>query len=193
MVNDILIIDCGSSKVPNICNLVTDFGANIQLVKMQDLNPEHVENCNGIIISGAPILITKSDKEKLLQPFLFLKNCQIPILGICFGHQVIGMLFGAEMFLGKEVRTNIPINIVYNSPLFEGIETSQIIVSQDHTEGITLPKDFILLANSDDYPNEAMQHKTKKIFGVQFHPETSSDLVKKIITNFLRLCSHNNP
>lgn len=189
----VLIIDCGSSKVPNICKLVTDFGAALQIVKMQDLKPEHAENCNGIIISGAPILITKSDKEKLLHPFLFLKNCKIPVLGICFGHQILGLLYGAEVFLGKEVRSDIQINLLSNCPIFDGLDTNTIIVSQDHTEGITLPKDFILLANSEYYPNEAMQHKTNKIFGVQFHPETSSYLVKKIITNFLSLCLYNKP
>lgn len=193
MVNKILIIDCGSSKVPHICNLVADFGVDVQLIKMQDLKPKHAENCNGIIISGAPILITKSNKEKLLQPFLFLKNCQIPILGICFGHQIIGLLYGAEIFLGKEVRTEIPINIVKKSPIFDEIVTKKLIVSQDHTEGITLPEGFILLANSEHYHNEAMQHKLKNIFGVQFHPEKSSKLARKIIANFLRFCLYKNP
>ena len=186
MVSKILIVDCGSSKVPNICNLVTHFGTTVQLIKMQDLKPDYAENCKGIIISGAPILITKTDIEKLLQPFLFLKNCPIPILGICFGHQIIGLLYGAEIFLGKEERTEIPINIIEKSPIFNDIASKELIVSQDHTEGITLPQDFILLANSASYQNEAMQHKTKKIFGVQFHPETSSDIAKLIIKNFLR-------
>ncbi|MFN7013452.1 MAG: glutamine amidotransferase-related protein, partial [Bacteroidia bacterium] len=60
--------------------------------------------------------------------------------------------------------------------------------SQDHTEGINLPEEFVLLAKSEHYPNEAMQHKTKNIYGVQFHPETSSNLAKHIITNFLSIC-----
>lgn len=160
---------------------------------MQDLHYEYTLNCKGIIISGAPILITKSDKEKILEPFRFLKNCNILILGICFGHQIIGMLYGAEIFLGKEVRTEIAIKIIKKSPIFKGINTNTLIVAQDHTEGINLPEGFILLANSEHYPNEAMQHKSKYIFGVQFHPETSSDLAKLMITNFLTLCLHNNP
>lgn len=189
----VLIIDCGSSKVPNICKIVTDFGVAFQIIKMQELKPEHAEKSKGIIISGSPILITNYDKKKLLNPFIFLKNCQIPILGICFGHQILGLLYGAEIFLGEEVRSNIQINLLSNSPIFDGLDTNTIIVSQDHTEGITLPKDFILLANSEYYPNEAMQHKTNKIFGVQFHPETSCDNVKKIITNFLRFFILNKP
>lgn len=193
MVNSILIIDCGSSKVPNISCIVKNFGCEVLLVKMQDLHYEHTLNCKGLIISGAPILITKSDKETILEPFRFLKNCNIPIMGICFGHQIIGMLYGAEIFLGKEVRTEIPVTIIKKSPIFEGINTSSLVVWQDHTEGINLPEGFILLANSEHYPNEAMQHESKNIFGVQFHPETSSDLAKLTITNFLTLCLHNNP
>jgi GMP synthase (glutamine-hydrolysing) len=192
LVNRILIIDCGSSKVPKITSIVKQFGAEVLLVKMQNLQYKHTENCKGIIISGAPILITKSNKEEILKPFLFLKDIDTPILGICFGHQIIGMLYGAEIFIGEEVRTEIPITIVKNSPLFKGITNKTLIVSQDHTEGITLPNGFNLLAKSAHYPNEAMQHKSKKIFGVQFHPETSSDFAKLIVTNFLTLCFHKN-
>lgn len=192
MVNKILVVDCGSSKVPNICTLVKSNGFELLLVKMEDLAPEKLKNCKGVIISGAPILITQSNKEKTLKPFLFLKNIKIPILGICFGHQIIGLLYGAEIFLGKEVRTEIAIDIVEESPIFKDINSKNLIVSQDHTEGISLPENFVLLSKSEHYPNEAMQHKTKRMFGVQFHPETSSDLVKLIVTNFFTLCLHKN-
>ena len=188
MVKKILVVDCGSSKVPNICTIVEACNFDLLLVKIQELSPEKVKNCNGIIISGAPILITKSNKEKLLQPFLFLKEISIPILGICFGHQIIGMLYGAEIFLGNEERTEKPITILKKSPIFKGINNKKLVVSQDHTEGINLPEGFILLANSEHYPNEAMQHKLKNIYGVQFHPEISTDSVKKIIINFLTIC-----
>jgi GMP synthase (glutamine-hydrolysing) len=192
LVNKILIIDCGSSKVPNICSIVKNFGAEILLVHRNNLKPEDATECTGIIISGAPNLITQSDKEELLKPFLFLKEIDIPVLGICFGHQALGMLYGAEIFLGKEIRTEISIAILNSSPIFNGIKTEKVFVSQDHTEGINLPEDFILLANSAHYPNEAMQHISKKIYGVQFHPEVSSDNIKQIITNFLCICLHNN-
>ncbi len=192
MVNKILIIDCGSSKVPNICSIVKNFGAEILLVHRNNLKPEDATECTGIIISGAPVLITKSDKEDILKPFLFLKNVEIPVLGICFGHQVLGMLYGAEIFLGKEIRTEISIKVIRNSPIFKNINSEELLVSQDHTEGINLPKGFILLANSEHYTNEAMQHESKNLFGVQFHPEVSSYLAKLIVTNFLHICLGKN-
>lgn len=188
MVNKILIIDCGSTKVPFICNIVKTFGAEYKLVKMLNFSSENWHNYKGIIISGAPVLITQSNIKELLKPFQHLKQCNIPILGICFGHQIIGLLHGAEIFLGKEIRTQTIVELLENSPLFTGINAKFIEVSEDHTEGITLPHDFILLAKSEYYLNEAMQHKTKKIFGVQFHPETSSNTAKSVVTNFLRIC-----
>lgn len=193
MVKKILVVDCGSLKVPNICSLVTKSGFEIQLVKKQELAPEKITDCRGAIISGSPILITQSNKEEELKPFLFIKDLDIPVLGICYGHQILGMLYGAEIFLGKEVRTEIAIDIIKESPIFKGINSKKLIVSEDHTEGISLPENFILLAKSELYPNEAMQHKTKNMYGVQFHPETSSDLAKLTITNFLTLCLYNNP
>lgn len=192
MVKKILVVDCGSSKVPHICALVATCDFETQLVKMQELAPEKITDFKGLIISGAPILITQSNKEELLKPFLFIKDLDIPILGICFGHQILGMLYGAEIFLGKEVRTEIAIEIIKDSPIFKGIDSKNLIVSQDHTEGISLPENFVLLAKSEHYPNEAMEHKSKNMFGVQFHPETSSDLGKLIVTNFLSICSGNN-
>lgn len=174
--------------MPHICNIINEYGAEFELVKMQDMAPATFYDYKGIIISGAPILITQSNIDELLRPFKHLKECEIPILGICFGHQIIGLLHGAEIFIGKEIRTQTFVELLENSPLFTGINTKFIEVSEDHTEGITLPDEFILLAKSEHYLNEAMQHKTKKIFGVQFHPETSLNASKGVITNFLSIC-----
>jgi GMP synthase (glutamine-hydrolysing) len=60
---------------------------------------------------------------------------------------------------------------------------------EDHCEGITLPDQFILLARSRSYDVEAMKHREKDIYGVQFHPETSNEPGRKIAHNFLKLCS----
>jgi GMP synthase (glutamine-hydrolysing) len=59
---------------------------------------------------------------------------------------------------------------------------------EDHCESISIPPNFKLIGSSDACVNEAMQHQTKKIYGVQFHPEVSGNHGRVIFENFVHLC-----
>ena len=79
------------------------------------------------------------------------------------------------------------IQIVNPDILFSSIPNNPIF-REKHTEYTTLPKNFLLLAKSSSCQNEAMKHKTKNLYGVQFHPETSGNNGKTLLKNFLNLC-----
>jgi GMP synthase (glutamine-hydrolysing) len=182
----ILIIDCGSSKTPFIEDMV-DFSIDYQTVGMNELSPINLTDFDGIIISGAPILLTEVQIEPYIKLFEWIKSYEKPILGICFGHQIIGLTFGAFVSRQKEDRDWQTIEIIEENELFDKLPT-EIKMMEDHCESVSIPTNFKLLACSDSCINEAMTHLNKPIFGVQFHPEVSGNYGQTLINNFVDIC-----
>lgn len=182
----ILIIACGSSKTPYIQNCSIKSGYIFKTVDFRSI-PADLTEFDKIIISGAPILLTESSIDDYLQWFHPILSYKNPILGICFGHQILGLIDGASISRCAEDRDWQEINILKDSSLFKGIENLSKF-TEDHCEAIDTPNNYTVLAKSSNCSNEAMQHNTKSRFGVQFHPETSGKNGQKLIDNFLTLC-----
>lgn len=181
----ILIIDFGSSKVPQIENCVDEF-IDFKTLKYYDFELENLDGVDGVILSGAPVLVTEQDISLQLAKTAWLKNAKIPVLGICFGHQILGIHFGAFATRIKEDRDWQEIEVCNESPLFDRLpEIFEMM--EDHCETISIPPHFLLLANSDACINEAMQHESKPLFGVQFHPESSGTVGRTIFENFYQI------
>lgn len=182
----ILIIDCGSSNTPFIESCVDEF-EDVEIVDMYDFDYSYTKHCEGIIISGAPILITEKDPAPYLALFSWLKETDKPVLGICFGHQILGLTFGALASRIREDRDWQTIEVIADCPLFDKLP-SEIELMEDHCEAISIPVNFIHVAVSDACVNEAMMHQTKQLFGIQFHPEVSGNHGRVIIENFVHIC-----
>lgn len=183
----ICIIACGSEKVKDIERILTSFGVESAVVSMDNASTTDFQKYVGVIISGSPILVTETGMELHLAKFQFLQNYDKPVLGICFGHQVLCLLYGASGIIGEEVRREELVDIIELEGLFSSID-EQSHFAQNHYEYMTVPEDFVLLAKSDSCPNEAVRHRTKPIFGVQFHPEVSGPAGEQLIRNFVDLC-----
>jgi GMP synthase (glutamine-hydrolysing) len=183
----ITIVNFGSSKVPLIEAMVKSCGAACEIVKWDKCSKDDFKKSNGIIFSGSPTMFTEADHQPYIEKFAFIKDGKIPVLGICFGHQLMGILHGAKIFRNEEVRTDNKIKVMKEDLLFAGLfpETE---MREDHTEGITLPTAFIHLATSSSYTNEGMRHPVLPLWGVQFHPEVSGENGKKLIRNFIAFC-----
>lgn len=153
---------------------------------------DRVENTDftaysGIIISGGKIMLTTDDQEKYKRIFQFIKTAQCPILGICLGHQLMGLVYGAKVAKGEEVDEKEAIEIMNMSKLFTGIGNHEMF-REEHTEYVMLPQGFELLAKSSSCVNESMRHLTEEKYSVQFHPEISGENGKRIIKNFVGMC-----
>lgn len=179
----ILIIDCGSKKTPYIEQCVDEF-MDFETVGLISFTESNLADKKGVIISGAPLLITEMDLSPYLEKVVWIKTTQIPILGICFGHQLIGITFGAFGSRMKEDRDWQTIEVFETCPLFEKLPP-ELEMMEDHCESISIPAGFELVASSDACVNEAMQHKTLPIYGVQFHPEVSGNHGRVLFENFI--------
>ncbi|MDQ3192277.1 MAG: gamma-glutamyl-gamma-aminobutyrate hydrolase family protein [Bacteroidota bacterium] len=182
----IYIIDCGSTKTPAINSMVKEYYSETEVILLDSIPTKFPEHTKAVIISGAPVLLSQIDAKPVVNKFSFLNTVVFPVLGICFGHQIIGIHFGSSVYLGKPVREPAKIELVKQEELFKNIFENPTFV-QDHTEGVTLPEGFIHLAKSFDYPVEAMKHPEKNIYGVQFHPEVSGENGRTLIKNFLTI------
>jgi GMP synthase (glutamine-hydrolysing) len=182
----ILIIDCGSSKVPAIEKMVTETAASYITIKLNNLNI--LPDTSGIIISGAPILLTEVDPVPYLQKAKILfANEHLPILGICFGHQLMGILHGSKVCRCNEDRDWQTIFIKEPSHLIP-LKFDEEKFMEDHCECIDLPASFNLLGSSGTCENEMMAHRANPWYGVQFHPEVSEKSGYDLIANFIAIC-----
>ena len=184
----ILIGDCGSSKTPEIRKMLDEY-VDCDVVPLLDIDIERTNQYNGIVLSGAPILLTEEKTDHYIRDTTWIKEIKIPILGICFGHQLIALQYGGFIKKMKEDRDFQDIEIFEESPLF--IRLPQIIqMQEDHCEFASIPQNFKLLASSDNCFNEAMQHNERHIYGVQFHPEVSGLQGSLMFENFYRICTY---
>lgn len=145
-----------------------------------------------VILTGSNFMLAKPDTRMVFQQEMDLvRKIDLPFLGICFGHQLIGAVYGSEVVdLGHTVRDFKEIRLLGNDPIFDGLP-SLIKVSESHRQTLNrVPEEFRHLAESATSKVEAISHKSRPIYGVQFHPERSDEKHpqgRTILQNFLRL------
>lgn len=181
----ILIIDFGSQYTQLITRRVREVNVyseihphTITFEKVKELNPK------GIILSGGPMSVY-DDSAPAIDPNIF--NLKVPILGLCYGLQLICKNFGGtvEAASDREYGKSI-LRITDNTDILHGVEDASI-VWMSHGDYLTqLPKGFKIVGESEHSPICAISNPSKRIFGLQFHPEVvHTEDGEKIISNFL--------
>lgn len=184
-----LIIQFGSKKTPAIKSCIESFGEFAVVQEWKSIS-QRPSGLKGIIFSGSPAFFTEVDHQPYVSEISPLLTWNVPVLGICFGHQLMGILHGANIYRGDPIRTNEKIRLLKTDQLFHGFQDS-FEMQEDHTEGIDVPLNFTHLATSTSYINEAMKHKEKHFWGVQFHPEVSGENGLRLFRNFISVCNEN--
>ncbi len=183
----ILIIDFGSQVTKLIARRVRDLGVYSEIITPKNIkNYKKFNIVKGIILSGGPSTVTKNKFQNVPKE-IFKK--QIPILGICYGLQLIAKLFGGKIKSSKKKREfgRAFIFKKQNSPLTKNFFSSKRSVWMSHEDAVVkLPKNFKSIAYTENSSLTIIENRKKKIFGIQFHPEvTHTDNGKQIFKNFL--------
>jgi len=187
----ILIIDFGSQFTQLIARRIRELGVYSQIISHKKINDLNLikKDALGIILSGGPLNVYEIKKVKFNKKIL---NLGVPVLGICFGHQVISKELGGrvkrtksrEFGLAKVKKIN---NSILTKNFFDKKGSSNVWMS--HSDEVSkLPRGFKVIASSDNSKLAVIENLKKRIFGIQFHPEvTHTKKGKKLLKNFIFL------
>jgi GMP synthase (glutamine-hydrolysing) len=187
----ILIIDFGSQFTQLIARRVRELGVFSEIVshKKIKINQIKKENIAGIILSGGPLNVYENNKFKFDKKILKLG---VPILGICFGHQILSKLLGGKVNKSKHREFGLAsIKKVSNSILtknfFSKDKTSNVWMS--HADQVSkMPRNFKVIASTKNSKLTIIENTKDNFYGVQFHPEvTHTDKGKILLCNFVFL------
>ena len=193
----ILIVDFGSQVTKLIARRIREQNVYSEIVTSKDLGKiKDFSKIKGIILSGGPSTVTKK-KFPNISKNVFYKN--IPILGICYGLQLIAKIFGGKIKSQKKNREfgRAVLKKRSKSLLTEKFyKKNSSIVWMSHQDVVyKIPQGFKKIASTKESDLTIIENKQKNIYGIQFHPEvTHTDNGKKLIKNFIFLickCSKN--
>jgi len=187
----IIVLDFGSQYSHLICRRIRDFSVyaelvpyNISLKELKKLNPK------GIIFSGGPSSVYDS---KAPTPTKEIFQLQIPILGICYGHQIIVNNFGGKVKRVNKEYGSAVLSIDDNSDIFSGIGDSIRAWMSHGDEAKLVPDDFKIIGHTENARAAAISNKQKAVYGIQFHPEVvHTENGNEILKNFVLKVCHAN-
>jgi GMP synthase (glutamine-hydrolysing) len=149
----------------------------------------YAEGVDGLVLSGgAPRMGLQKELGNCRE---YLEKADFPILGICAGHQFIAQFFGGEAKPSKIPEFGkIELTLVKeDNTLFKGVPKKSIVWESHNDEVTALPKDFEVLGKSENCEIQAMHHKEKPFYGLQFHPEVEhTEYGELIFKNFIEIC-----
>jgi GMP synthase (glutamine-hydrolysing) len=186
----ILILNFGSQYTQLIARRIREekvychiYPGNESLDFLLDLN-----NVVGIILSGGYSSVYSKNAP---WPDQKIWQLGVPILGICYGMQLIAQHFGGRVAPSKHREFGLAkVDINCDSCLFDGLSSKEVMWMSHGDKLSKMPKDFKVTAKSDNSPYAAIENISKNIYGVQFHPEVKHSLNgRKIIQNFIfKIC-----
>jgi len=147
---------------------------------------ENIADADGIILSGGSPNVA-ADVDAMGNNGLYLDRFEGPIFGICAGMQFISTHFGGVLGQGTVPEFGkVDLRISDHNGLFNGIPDEIAVWASHNDEVKEVPKDFIVSASSKDCAVEGIRHRTRPIYGVQFHPEVEhTEHGVKMFENFL--------
>jgi len=185
----IVVLDFGSQYSHLICRRIRDFSVYAELVpydisfdKLKKLEPK------GIIFSGGPSSVYESDApfptEKIFE-------MNLPLLGICYGHQLIVNNFGGKIKRANKEYGSSLLSIDDDSDLLSGIGESIRGWMSHGDEAEEVPPNFDIIGHTENAKAAAIKSKAKSIYGIQFHPEVvHTEKGTEILKNFvLKICN----
>lgn len=182
------IVDFGGQYAHLISSRTRRLGAYTEILSPNEEINRYKE-FSGLIFSGGPNSVYEKDSPTISKDVL---EMNIPILGICYGHQLLMKLLGGEV-RPSELREYGPALMNFTDPdllLFRGLSKNEKVWMSHGDEVVKIPENFVTVGRSDNCENAAVYDKSRNIYGIQFHPEvTHTPNGNILLSNFIRLCN----
>lgn len=189
MSTSILFIDNYDSFTYNLVHYMLELGAKVEVVRNDALSVRDIRDKkpDGILISPGP---ASPNEAGICLPLITELQGEIPIFGVCLGHQAIGQAYGGEVVRAPQVMHGKTSNILHTGKgVFTGLPSPyratryhSLIIKRD-----TLPKCLRITAETEDGIIMGVQHESHPVHGVQFHPESiASEHGHALLKNFLQ-------
>ena len=186
----ILVIDNYDSFTYNLVHYLNELGADTVVHRNDDLSVQEALGLHpqAVLLSPGP---KAPDQAGICLPLLRGAPDDLAILGVCLGHQAIGQAYGGDVIRAKEVMHGKTSKIFHNDQgVFKGLP-NPFIATRYHSLAVdkaTLPADLEITAWTEDGEIMGVQHKTRPVYGVQFHPESiATEGGHQLLANFLDL------
>lgn len=186
----ILVIDNYDSFTYNLVHYLNELGADTAVYRNDALSVTEALGLKpaAVLLSPGP---KAPDQAGICLPLLEAAPAELPILGVCLGHQAIGQAFGGEVIRAKAVMHGKVSKVRHNDKgIFKGLP-NPFTATRYHSLAVRredLPADLEVTAWTDDGEIMGVQHKTRPIFGVQFHPESiATEGGHQMLANFMDL------
>lgn len=186
----ILVIDNYDSFTYNLVHYLNELGADTAVYRNDALSVTEALGLKpaAVLLSPGP---KAPDQAGICLPLLEAAPTDLPILGVCLGHQAIGQAFGGEVIRAKAVMHGKVSKVRHNDKgIFKGLP-NPFTATRYHSLAVRredLPADLEVTAWTDDGEIMGVQHKARPIFGVQFHPESiATEGGHQMLANFMDL------
>ena len=181
----VLVLNFGSQYVQLIARRVRELGIYSEIVPYNlSVDEIRAKEPYALILSGGPASVYEGGAP-LPDPNIY--ELGVPILGICYGLQVIAFQLGGKVERAqKQEYGRARLRVLEKDPLFDGLPLEFDVWMSHADKVVSLPKGFKTLASSENSPYAVIRHEEKPIYGVQFHPEVyHTSYGKELFANFL--------
>ena len=185
----ILVVDFGSQYTHLIARRVRELGVYSKIVFPEITIPEIKKlSPKGIILSGGPKSVYEKDSLNIGdEVFDYLVEKEIPILGICYGYQLIAYKMGGNVKREQRKEYGVAnVEILDSEGIFKDLERKEIVWMSHSDQVFEIPPNFVVTSKTDTSPIAAFRNNSKTIYGLQWHPEVvHTKNGNKILSNFV--------
>ncbi len=166
-------------------------GAKVTTKGWRESSAKLFNGYDGVVLSGAPDMLSEARAQrKFSAEAEAVTDARVPVLGICFGHQLIGQAFGSKVVKNSSPTLRfVETDVLAPDPLFMGLSRKMTVFESHHEVVDALPMGFRLLARSQSSAISTMRHSRLPIYGLQFHPERNSAVKPDgnlVVSNFVK-------
>ena len=182
----IAVLDFGGQYAHLIANRIRRLRVYAD-IRSPTVPTAELKGVRGLILSGGPASVYAADQPSY-NPELF--HLGLPILGLCYGHQLICQQFGGRVARGDTMEYGAAqLQVIRPEGVLADLDASELVWMSHRDSVAAMPDGFEVLGATEDCPVAAMGHGGRRVYGLQFHPEVTHTVPgTKILDNFLSIC-----